>query len=71
MHKKHKLMQRARGLAQLLGASGKSALDRLYLVAEAGYTTVQALKAATDADLLAIPGIGPAAVAQLRALLEG
>lgn len=71
MHKKQKPMLQARALAQYLGVGDKQTFDRLYLVAEAGYTTLQALKTATDADLLAIPGIGRAAVAQLRDVLRG
>ena len=70
MHKKQKPKSQARSLAKHLRVGGKPALDRLYLVAEAGYTTVQALKNATDEELLAISGIGSVAVAQLRALLE-
>jgi len=34
---------------------------------EAGYTTPRQIKAATDADLQAIPGIGPASVRAIRA----
>jgi len=71
MHKKQTPMLQARSLAQQLRISGEAALDRLYRMANAGYTTVQALKGATDDELLAVPGVGPVAVAQLRAILEG
>lgn len=70
MFKKQKPMLQARALAQYLGVGDTAALDRLYRVAEAGYTTLQALKTATDAELLAIPGIGRAAVARLRDMLR-
>jgi len=70
MHKKQKPMLQARTLAQQLHVNGAPALDRLYRVAEAGYTTVKTLRNATDDELLAIPGIGAVAVAQLRAILE-
>lgn len=35
-------------------------------LAAGGYDTVEAIRAATDAELLAVKGIGPAAVAAIR-----
>ena len=41
----------------------------VWFLAHAGYRTVDALRRATDADLLSVPGIGRARVGWLREFL--
>lgn len=40
------------------------------LLSEAGYATVEAVKVASDDDLKAIQGVGPATVKKIRELLS-
>lgn len=39
-------------------------------LSEAGYTSLEAISQATEADLLALHGMGPTALARLRRALE-
>lgn len=68
---KQKTLLVARKILAELGINGEAIRARAYLLVEAGFTTAQSLRDATDEELEAVQGIGPAAVAQLRELLEG
>lgn len=66
----HKIELGARALALQLRASQTPVFrSKACLLIEAGYGTVQKLRAATDNELEGVQGIGPAMVSQLRALL--
>lgn len=66
----HKTQLTARKLILNLRASQtKAFLTKAGLLCEAGYCTVQSLSAATDKELEAVQGIGPAMVSQLRGLI--
>lgn len=66
----HKMELEARALVLQLRAEQSVASRRMALrLIEAGYGTVQKLRETTDEELDAVPGIGPAAVKQIRALL--
>lgn len=47
------------------------AADILQKLAEAGYTSPDAIARASDAELLAVKGIGPASLAQIREAYGG
>lgn len=62
-------LERAQQAGPLGGGDELAALPRrqAYLLRRAGLSTAQAVACASDAQLLAITGIGPAAVAHIRA----
>jgi DNA integrity scanning protein DisA with diadenylate cyclase activity len=63
----HKIELQARALVLHLGAPQTSMnLEKVNLLIEAGYGTISKLRAATDEELLAIPGIEPATVKRVR-----
>ena len=57
--------------ARCVGGIMESGINvtKAVLLFDAGYTNVRLLRAATDADLLAIPGIGRTVVGKIRAWL--
>ena len=62
-----KQMAIARSVRQMARALGISPHPVLLLLAESGFMSLNAIRAASDEELLAIPGIGPVKLAAIRA----